>query len=46
MKFYVSIDYSDSESRKAIPSLLKFFKERKVKFSVEKKRKRKARLKS
>ncbi|MCL4397393.1 hypothetical protein M1494_03560 [Candidatus Parvarchaeota archaeon] len=40
MKFYVSIDYSDSESRKALPSLLKFLKERKAKFSVEKKEKK------
>ena len=39
MKFYISIDYSDSESRKALPSLLKFLKEKKAKFSVEKKEK-------
>ncbi len=37
MRFYVSIDYSDNESRKALPSLLKFLKERKANFSVEKK---------
>ncbi len=37
MKFYVSIDYSDSESKKALPVLLKFLKEKKAKFIVEKK---------
>lgn len=41
MKFYVSIDYSDNESKKALPALLKFLKERKAKFSVEKKEKNK-----
>ena len=41
MKFYVSIDYSDNESKKALPALLKFLKERKAKFSVEKREKNK-----
>lgn len=39
MKIYVSIDYSDRESKKLLPSLLKFLKDKKVEFSVEKKRK-------
>ncbi len=37
MKAYISLDYSDSESRKALPSLLKFLKDKKAGFTVEKK---------
>nr|APG80624.1 putative inorganic polyphosphate/ATP-NAD kinase [Candidatus Parvarchaeum acidiphilum ARMAN-4] len=40
MKIYVSIDYSDRESKKLLPSLLKFLKDKKVEFSVEKKEKK------
>ena len=36
MKIYISIDYSDEESKKALPSLLRVLKEKKVGFSVEK----------
>ena len=39
MKFYISIEYSDNESKKALPALLKFLKEKKAKFYVEKKEK-------
>jgi Predicted sugar kinase len=40
MKFYVSVDYSDRESKKFLPSLLKFLKDKKVEFSIEKKEKK------
>ena len=40
MKFYVSIDYSDRESKNSLPSLLKFLKDKKAEFSVEKKEKK------
>jgi len=37
MRFYISIDYTDRESKNSLPSLLKFLKDKKVDFSVEKK---------
>ena len=45
MKFYVSIDYSDSESKKSLPSLLKFLKDKKAEFFVEKNEKKIGKLK-
>ncbi len=36
MKFYISIDYTDKESRTALPLLIKFLKGKKVAFEIEK----------
>ena len=35
MKFYISFDHSDAESRKALPALTKFLREKKARFTAE-----------